>query len=256
MNSTKNFLFLVSTNRFEVYHLEGLDRQQSWTLDLTNKPELQKREFITDFLVKEGITILDYSNSLVLWSNDQTALVPTQLYENSKTENLLRLNFGYDFNKNDADFNRIPSLNLVSIYTIPLWLKTLFVLKFPGTTIIHSSTAWIKYLANKNSTNKICGVLSLENKMLSFIVFHNDSPIICIQSQFQELDDIAYYVTYALQNSKLEMTNGIIEIVDFHSENEALCQDLIKRLKELQIFSNLNWVMTNDLAITSFELCV
>jgi hypothetical protein len=256
MNSTKNFLFLVSTNRFEVYHLEGLDRYQSWAVDLTNKPELQKREFITDFLVKEGITLLDYSNSLVLWSNDQMVLVPAQLYDNSNTENLLSLNFGNHFSKNDADFNRIPSLNLVAIYTIPLWLKTLFVLKFPGTTITHSSTAWIKYLSNKNSTTKICGVLSLENQMLSFIVFQNDSPIICIQSQFQELDDIAYYIIYALQNSKLEMTNGTIEIFDFNSENEVIAQGLLNRLKDLHIFSDLNWVLKNDLALTSFELCV
>lgn len=255
MNNMKNLLFEVSSNRFTVIHIQDNHVLNSWSVELSNKPELQKREYISDFLVKEGITLLEYSNSLVLWNNTQNVLVPTQLYENTNAESIFKLNFGSSFEKSEIDYNRIPVLSAVLLYTIPIWLKTLFVLKFSGSKIIHSNTAWLNYLTNKNTMSKQQGVLVLDNETLSFLLFSNDIPIINIQTNFQDVEDIIYHVSFAIQNSKLSENSGLIEIFEI-GEEKKYSNSFLDRMAHLNLFPNLTWKLNMDLDKLIYNLCV
>ena len=65
----KNLLFEVSSSFITVSYFESDLQSNKWSLDISTKSDAQKKEVISDFLVREGITLLDYSNALVLWSN-------------------------------------------------------------------------------------------------------------------------------------------------------------------------------------------
>ena len=123
MNNMNNLLFEVSDSRFSVHYLSSNSILSSWSLDLSSKAELLKKEIIVDFLVKEGISLLNYSNALVLWSSRDVVLVPSNLFSNSDFDKLFELNFGKNYSKNDSSHKAIGrtrplSPGSISVYPI------------------------------------------------------------------------------------------------------------------------------------------
>jgi hypothetical protein len=256
MNKMENILFELSNTQLSVHHLSSNSIIASWHFDFSSKPELQRKDYVADFLVREGITLLNYSNILVLWSTNQTVLVPNKLFENTSMDSLLALSFGDKFIKNDSDYNRNHILGTVMIYTIPLWIKSLFVSKFPGAKIIHSCTAWLNYLATKNTNIKFHGVLVLAESTCSLVVFHEDKPVVFIQNTFSAVEDIIYHTTYSLQKMNLLEKKGIIEIFSFDREKSDTTNQLITKMNQLNIASTIEWKINMELNLNSVDLCV
>jgi hypothetical protein len=254
MSRTRNLLFEVSSNQFTLSYLETDNVLSNWNLDISSKTEFQKKEVISDFLVKEGITLLDYSNVLVLWSNQNAVMIPSKLLDYSKPDVLMRFAFGNDINPNEIDFNRIPLLNTSIIYSIPLWVKSLFVLKFPGSKIIHRTTSNIYYLETKSSFNKLFGILNIEEGFISFIVFHNDQPITFIQNNFETLEDIVYFVTYTLQNLTVIDLIGKIDVLNLVSKINS--DELITRIKGVSLHPKITWQENSSFQHEIIKICV
>ena len=254
MSKMKNLLFEVSSSLFTASYFESEVCVNHWTLDISSKTDIQKKEVIADFLVREGITLLDYSNALVLWSNQSAVMIPSKLLDYTQSESIMSLAFGDSINKNEFDFNRIPLVNSALIYMIPLWVKSLFVLKFPGSKIIHRMTSCIHYLANKNTSTKLYGILTIEEGLISFVIFHNDQPISCIQNEFQTVEDILYFVTYTIQNLSLAELNGKIEVVNLMSD--SIYEKLRDGIASLSIQSKLIWEENPNFKNTIINICV
>lgn len=254
MSKMKNILFEVSSNLFIVSYFENDTISKNWTLDISSKTEFQRKEVISDFLVKEGITLLDYSNVLVLWSNQNAVMIPSKLMDYTKPDSIMRLSFGNEINSNDFDFNRIPLLGAAIIYSIPLWVKSLFVLKFPGSKIIHRTTSNIHYLAAKNSLNKLTGLLNIEEGFISFIVFRNDQPLSFIQNNFEAMEDILYFISYTLQNLELPDIIGKIEIINLTDKINS--KQLLSSIEQLALFPKIKWEESSIIKNEIIKTCV
>lgn len=254
MNKMKNLLFEVSSNLFIVSYFENDNISKNWSLDISSKSEFQKKEVISDFLVKEGVTLVDYSNVLVLWSNQNAVMIPSKLMDYTKPDSIMRLSFGNEINSNEFDFNRIPLLGSAIIYSVPLWVKSLFVLKFPGSKIIHRTTSTIHYLAAKNSLNKLIGLLNIEEGFISFVVFRNDQPISFIQNNYEALEDILYFISYTLQNLELPDVIGKIEIVNL-TDNINTGQ-LLSNIENLALFTKITWEENSLIKNEIIKICV
>lgn len=256
MNNMNNLLFEVSDSHFSVNYLSNNQLINSWNLDLSTKSELLKKDFISDFVIKEGITLLTYTNALVVWSSKNVVLVPSSLFDHSDFDTLFELNFGKDFSKKDTDYNRNHLLGTVNLFTIPLWLKSLFVMKFPGSKIIHETSATLNYLASKNTATKFHGVLSLTDSYFDFVVFEYDKPIIFLQNSFNEVEDVIYHVTFSMQKSELLVKKGMIEIYPFSQTANSISEGVVNKLEHLQITPLVQWNLRSDLGINSIDLCV
>jgi len=256
MNNMNNLLFEVSDSRFSVHYLSSNSILSSWSLDLSFKAELLKKEIIVDFLVKEGISLLNYSNALVLWSSRDVVLVPSNLFSNSDFDKLFELNFGKNYFKNDFDYNRNHLLGTVSMFTIPLWIKSLFVAKFPGSKIIHSSTAWLNYLTVKNTSVKFHGILAIAESHFDFIVFSMDKPILFLQNSFNEMEDIIYHISFSMQKMNLLDKKGIVEVFEFNRNANMISDQIITTIEQLHMANSVKWVENSELDINSFNLCV
>jgi hypothetical protein len=180
-------------------------------------------------------------------------MIPSKLLDYTQSESIMSLAFGDSINKNEFDFNRIPLVNAALIYTIPLWVKSLFVLKFPGSKIIHRMTSCIHYLTNKNSSTKIHGILTIDEGFISFVIFQNDQPISCIQNEFQAVEDILYFVTYTMQNLSQAELNGKIEVVNLMSD--SIYEKLRNGIASLSIQSKLIWEENPNFKNTIINIC-
>lgn len=256
MNNMNNLLFEVSDSRFSVHYLSSNRLASSWSIDLSSKAELLKKDIIADFLIKEGISLLNYSNALVLWSSKNVVLVPSNLFAHSDFDKLFELHFGKNYSKNDSDYNRNHLLGTVSLFTIPLWIKSLFVSKFPGSKIIHNSTAWLNYLSAKNTSVKFHGILAIAESHFDFVVFSMDKPILFLQNSFNEMEDIIYHISFSMQKMNLLDNKGIVEIFDFNGNSNMFSDHIITTIEQLKLANNVQWVKNTELAINSFNLCV
>ena len=250
----KNLLFEVSSSLITVSYFESDSLLNKWSLDISSRTEAQKKEFVSDFLVREGITLMDYSNALILWSNQSTVMVPSKLLDHTKTEAIMRLSFGNEVNTNEIDFNRIPLLSTAIVYTIPLWVKSLFVLKFPGSKIIHRMTAGINFLTTKNTITKIQGLLTIEEGFISFLIFQNDQPVVFVQNNFDAIEDIVYFVTYTLQKLNATEVNGKIELLNLAGKVDL--PELVSKIKSVSVYPKIAWDENSTFQHEIIKICV
>ena len=254
MSKMKNLLFEVSSTLLTVSYFDSDVCINQWILDISSKTEAQKKEVVRDFLVLEGITLLDYSNVLVLWSNQRAVMIPSKLLDYTKPDSIMKLAFGNEINQNELDFNRIPLVNAALVYTIPLWVKSLFVLKFSGSKIMHRITADIHYLATKNSINKVYGTLTIEEGFIGFVVFQNDQPILCVQNEYQMLEDIIYFVTYTIQNLGSSEFSGKIEVVNLTQSINS--EQVINKITSIAAQSKITWEESSNFKNAIIKVCV
>jgi hypothetical protein len=254
MSKMKNLLFEVSSSLITVSYFESDSLLNKWSIDISSRTEAQKKEVVSDFLVREGITLMEYSNALVLWSNQSAVMVPSKLLDHTKSEAIMRLSFGNEINMNEIDFNRIPLLSTAIVYTIPLWVKSLFVLKFPGSKIIHRMTSGINFLTTKNSITKIHGLLTIEEGFISFLIFQNDEPIVFIQNNFEAIEDIVYFVTYTLQKLNATETNGKIELLNLAGKVDL--PELVSKIKSVSVFPKIAWDENSTFQHEIIKICV
>ena len=104
--------------------------EKSFTLLSFNKAELSK--VLDDELFK-----LDFKSFSLSVSSNRHTLVPNAIF-NSKPKEIFELNHQAPFE--NLDYNRIAELGIVSIYEVPIWIKSLFVIKMPRIKIIHTVT--------------------------------------------------------------------------------------------------------------------
>ena len=250
----KNLLFEVSSSLITVSYFESDLLLNNWSLDITARTEAQKKEVVSDFLVRQGITLLDYSNTLVLWSNQSAVMVPSKLLDHAKSEAIMRLSIGNEVNINEIDFNRIPLLSTAIVYTIPLWVKSLFVLKFPGSKIIHRMASGINFLTTKNSITKIHGLLTIEEGFISFLIFQNDQPVVFVQNNFDAIEDIVYFVTYTLQKLNATEVNGKIELLNLAGKVDL--PELVSKIKSVSVYPKIAWEENSTFQHEIIKICV
>jgi spore cortex formation protein SpoVR/YcgB (stage V sporulation) len=115
-------------------------------------------------------------------------------------------------------------------------------------------TSCIHYLANKNTSTKHYGVLTIEEGFISFVIFQNDQPISCIQNEFQTVEDILYFVTYTIQNLSLAELHGKIEVVNLM--RDSIYEKLRDGIASLSIQPKLIWEENPNFKNTIINICV
>lgn len=100
-----------------------------------------ERDHITSLLTDEELKY-DYDSFVLTGGGERNTLIPVDLFNHSKADEIFRLNYAEPID--NLDYNRIPELGIVNIYELPLWIKSLFVIKFPRVKIVHPSTVILK----------------------------------------------------------------------------------------------------------------
>ena len=109
--------------------------EKSFTLLLFNKEELNT-------IISDDIFKLDFKSMSLTVSTNRHTLVPVSIFNNSKPKDIFALNHQAPYD--NIDYNRIPELGIVTIFELPIWIKSVFVIKMPRVKIIHTSTVLIK----------------------------------------------------------------------------------------------------------------
>ncbi len=129
----------------------------------------------------------------------RNTLVPNDIFVNSTAKDIFGLNYSAPYE--DLDHNRIPEMGIINIYELPLWIKSLFVIKFPRIRIVHPSTIVLKGVFDQPNfhpkihlyidDNEFYYILTEENKLKYYNRF-----------DYKEMADIIYHLLFVLEQKE------------------------------------------------------
>jgi len=175
--------------------------EKSITLLSFNKEELNT-------IVSDTIFKLDFKSISLTVSTNRHTLVPVSIFNTSKPKDIFALNHQAPFD--NIDYNRIPELGIVTIFELPMWIKSVFVIKMPRIKIIHTSTVLIKGVFKTPVFTPKVHVFWQDN---SFYLMVTSKGKLQYFNLFQgnEITDLVYHTLFVLEQKEL-----VLKEMKFH----------------------------------------
>ena len=254
MNSLKN-LFVDICEHHVKFTLSDQNHQSSNEYTFTDKKDYKYKEQLDTFFEQAGLKGVDFDECIVSWFSPRTTLIPANVFAESKPDALFGLCFGDKVNSGNIDYNRIPDLQLVNIYEIPLWVKSYFVLRYPKCIIQHEGSHNIrghfneasftfKSLLTIRSNHALC-LVSNQHKLHYYSVF-----------EYKEAADLLYNFMFMMQQKEFIHQKGSLHINLGAGAHQTLADELQSGINRIQELNNLSVATTTNFITNSQTLCV
>ena len=158
------------------------------------------RESITPLLTDEELTF-DYDSLVATAGGERNTLMPVDLFNHSKADDIFKLNYPEPID--NLDYNRIPELGIVNIYELPLWMKSLFVIKFPRVRMVHPATVILKGVFNQKTWRPFIHVYMNRNSFY-LLITAKDKLSYYNRFDYTNQADMIYHILFVLEQKEME----------------------------------------------------
>lgn len=177
--------------------------------------------------------ISEYEEVTLAWCTQSAFLVPMRLFQETDKKELMQLVIGNKEEQQNLDYNRLPELEVVMLYEIPLWVKSFFIPRFPRILVQHESSMMLRAFSQRSPfqlTVRIC----CSYDYFSVMMMDKNELIFCNSFEYQTSDDIVYYFLNVLQQMNLKEEKGGIETYYSNIHSKEAIQSAVETLKELK----------------------
>ena len=159
-----------------------------------------ERDAIQTLLTDEEL-FYDYDSLVATVGGNRSTLMPVDLFNHSSAKDIFKLNYPAPID--NLDYNRIPELGIVNIYELPLWIKSMFVIKFPRVKLVHPATVLLKGVLNKSPWSPKVHVYMTGD---SFYMLITDKSKLEYFNRFDQtnLSDMVYHILFVLEQKEME----------------------------------------------------
>lgn len=186
-----------------------------------------------DEVKKEGLIELldepyfkyDFQSVSIAVSTLRHTLVPDAIFNASKDKDIFSLNHSEPID--NLDYRRLPELGMVSIYEIPLWIKSVFVKHFLRAKINHHSTVLLKGIFSKTDFKPKAYVLK-ENDLFYLAITDKNKLVFFNLFESAEVADLVYYYLFALEQKGYDAEKVSLTVFGLEEGDEDF-----KTLKDL-----------------------
>ncbi len=223
------------------------------TLLFRDKKDFQIKESLGDFLAEKAGKLSDYAEVSVSWLSPNAQLVPVPLFEPKSADALFAACFTRQVSSTELDYNRISELGIVNLYEIPLWVKSFFVIKFPRAIIQHEYSHQLRGIMKQAFRLQV--QVNVYPELMTIQVADKNELLFCNAFEIQHVNDVLYYLSFALQQLQLENKAGKL---NFHilPESGISAAELEKMLAQLVSLKQLEICFDSEKTIKYQELCV
>lgn len=194
-------------------------------------------------------------NIVLAWCTNKATLVPAKVMGQVSIEELSSFLFGDTIEKKNLDYNRLPELDVVNVFEIPLWVKSFFVIKFPLITIVHEQTAALRaHFETSNFKFKL--EVSINEDYLSLYCIENNELKFSNNFEFQTAEDIVYYIVYVLKQKSFEEKTGTLTFSSYLEESSDVIKKAIHLLESNKLVPNLKIQSTAKSSFLNLLTCV
>jgi hypothetical protein len=141
------------------------------------------------------------SLSACFWFGPDYTLFPRALFDPNQLTTYYQLNHGPLQAQNHLCFQTLEALDLVFIYSIPVWLYDYAKYDLQTPTVGHSIAQQLQCLSAQNHTDRV--VLLIEATHFVLITIKDRQLISCTTNEYQQVSDILYFLL--AQQQKLQL---------------------------------------------------
>lgn len=252
-NMPVQLILELTENRFSAFSLNGEQCKQLAEIVCTQRNALAYKENLVELITKIG-DLDRFDEFTCSYSSPYFSMVPASLFAASNPEELLQFTVADPLPKGETDYNRLPEWNMVVLYLMPLWVKTVLFPKVPRIMIQHEMSHVLRYM-NSGSTFGGKTVIVIQEDHFSCMVRNNGQIAHASVQEFQEPQDIAYHVLNTLQKVELTGTHEII--ISATTEKQAQKgQELVDLFKRIAFFSGHRFHYKHQFHLQFQALCV
>jgi hypothetical protein len=157
--------------------------------------------------------------------------------------------------KRELDFNRLALAGLVNVFEIPDWLKSFFIIRYPKSIIQHEGTLVVRRLMEMNDKD-LKLVLVIHPTHCLLVIKHRQQLVFYNQFEFLNEDDIAYYLTFTLQQTELLNEQGNAWLCAAVGNHDALITKCLEHASRINELKGLSFVNDSSFLVKSHLLCV
>jgi len=183
-------------------------------------------------LLEEPYFKFDYQSVLLTVSTPRHTIVPNAIFNASSPKEIFELNHLTPID--NLDYRRLPELGLISIYELPLWIKSVFVRRFLRAKINHHSTVLLKSIFVTNHFRPKVYVYK-ENNLFYLAITDKSKLIYFNLFESSKIVDLVYYYLFTLEQNGYEPENVPLTIfgLDKDDSDYKMLDDLLSSTIEL-----------------------
>ena len=228
-------------------------------LNPKSKKSLHSESIALENFTKEALKVhvqsdyfdCEYENVVVSYGGERATLIPVDLFSHSSPKDVFKLNYPTPID--NLDYNRIPELGIVNIYEMPLWIKSVFVLKFPRSKFVHRTSVLLKGVFDQPTfAPKIHVHLDVNHFHLA--ITKKSRLDYFNRFEYKELADLVYYILFVLEQKEYDQSDFEILIYGVPSgwSDKKWFQSFFKA--KLKIADSPE--LSEDFCLTKQLLCV
>lgn len=222
--------------------------------------DLQFSSFVEEEIKTELLTFIHANNlrkdfdevSLAYWNHTYT-LVPFNLIDAKNYTDAFTLCFGDDFSKSEIDYNMLPQLGISSIYHLPTWIKSFFIVKYPRIVLQHASTLFLRGMNQANSYKPTLEIQVNENYFYLNVFVHGDLKF-SNAFEYNHVNDIVYHTLLVLQKLRISKENANAILSGLNSKIDL--EELKNTFTSIAELENLSLEVNPEQYIKHHLLCV
>lgn len=195
-------------------------KPEKFTLALLHKADkkiVESKTFDTFDFTREGVDKItadeffkaEYADFILTAGTVRNTLVPTTIFNSSKPGEIFK--FNYSAPHDNLDYNRIPELDIVNIYELPLWVKSAFVIRFPRIKIYHRASVLLKGIFDQPVFTPKVHLFVEETSFYMFITEKN-KLIFFNRFDYKNLADIVYHTLFVMEQKSLSQDKISVQL--------------------------------------------
>lgn len=232
--------------RYAVIHKDNKKIIESEDFKLDSFDRNSVEEFIKNDHFKA-----DYGSFVLSSGGRRNTLVPNDIFNNSKPQEIFKLN--YSDPAEDLDHNRIPELGIVNIYELPTWIKSAFIPKFPRIRIVHPSTVILKGIFDQPNFHDRA-YLYIDDEDFYLMITGNNKLQFFNRFDYKEISDVIYHLLFVLEQKEYSQEEISVVLYGVKSDWEAI--QVIQQYFKKQVKVASNREMAEDFILSRQLLCV
>ena len=214
--------------------------------------EVAYKETMNNFLQHYG-SLSAFDNVTCSVAQTNFTLVPASLFSVSEATKFLQFSTTDKVASSETDYARFNYFNCVGVFTIPSWIKSVLIPKFPSVIITHERSVLLRKLEQMSGGLKqITTIIHDDYALLSYV--EAGSLKWHIASLVEHSDDVLFHIMNALERMELKETT--LSFYAHTTKAKEHLTGLTDRKSKIESLHKHKWQVATDSHLQFQLLCV
>jgi hypothetical protein len=245
----------ISENAVRFARLLDTEVQSVDVFFFKDKTDVRYKEQLDDIVKDKGYRNEEFDDYSLSWCSSFSSLLPNNVYSEVNEEDVISLAFKDKIPHDSIDHNRIPELSIVNIFSIPLWVKSFFVIRFPRIVMQHEGSHLLHGLLSAGSFNLQVAIVLHEDNF-NITISNKNELLFYSYFDYQNEEDVVYHLMYTLQQKELLNQKGVLFLCAGVGGDDLKILLLKKAIDKLKDLKPLKQKINSHLLLNFQSLCV